>query len=381
MKPQKPPILPALLLWLGCIWLLPNALSHAQSLTDEKPKRKNFGSSLNPKKEKNKNQPQQNSEGENADQENDDEVIKVETNLVKSDVLVIDRKGNAILGLKKDDFVVTENNISQEIGVFELGDSTEVPRSIVLIMDNSGSQIPYVRTSVEAAKVLVDKLNPRDRMAIVTDDVELLVDFTSDKKLLKRKLNSLLNSPVGKSLQYSALMAVLNEMFDEEDVRPIIIFQTDGDQGYFIPRESDKRKKDFDKHSSEPGFTITDLFNAVEKSRATIYSIISGPPLLGISPEERAKKKISEKMYYDQKSMSLVAQASGGFTEILVKPEQADEVYSRIFNSITNRYLIGYYPTELRRDGVRRTVKIEVRGHPEYVVWGRKTYFAPLPQK
>jgi hypothetical protein len=44
---------------------------------------------------------------------------------------------------------------------------------------------------------------------------------------------------------------------------------------------------------------------------------------------------------------------------------------------IENRYVVGYYPKNEARDGTRRSVKIEVKGHPEYVVLGRKTYFAP----
>lgn len=51
-----------------------------------------------------------------------------------------------------------------------------VPRTIVLIIDYSGSQLPFIKNSVAAAKVLVDKLGPKDLMAIVTDDVELLLD-------------------------------------------------------------------------------------------------------------------------------------------------------------------------------------------------------------
>lgn len=68
---------------------------------------------------------------------------------------------------------------------------------------------------------------------------------------------------------------------------------------------------------------------------------------------------------------------SGGWPDFLEKPEQANAVYARIFNDMNNRYVIGYYPTNKTHDGTRRTIKIEVRGHPEYIVWGRKTYLAP----
>src|SRR2546422_9843466 len=75
---------------------------------------------------------------------------------------------------------------------------------------------------------------PRDRMALVTDDVKLLVDFTGEMRLLKTKLDSLkaraMSGWLGSSKQYDALMATLNELFSKEDQRPIIILQTDGEQ-------------------------------------------------------------------------------------------------------------------------------------------------------
>ena len=79
-----------------------------------------------------------------------------------------------------------------------------------------------------------------------------------------------------------------------------------------------------------------------------------------------------EKLFRQQMAMMIVARASGGFTEGLETPEQADEIYARILNDINNRYLIGYYPKNEERDGKRRNVKIEVRGHPEYVVWDER---------
>ena len=83
----------------------------------------------------------------------------------------------------------------------------------MLIIDYSGSQLPYLQNSIKAAKTLVDKLALRDRMALVSDDVELLVDFTQDKGKLKKSLDALRkkaadNRP-GRSEQYGALFATL----------------------------------------------------------------------------------------------------------------------------------------------------------------------------
>ena len=73
--------------------------------------------------------------------------------------------------------------------------------------------------------------------------------------------------------------------------------------------------------------------------------------------------------------MFRIAELSGGNLGFIEKPEDAEGVYSNIFKLISNRYLIGYYPSNQVRDGKRREVKVEVRHHPEYVVTGRKDYF------
>jgi len=71
---------------------------------------------------------------------------------------------------------------------------------------------------------------------------------------------------VGRSEQYSALMATLNEMFEQEDLRPIIIFQTDGDElGRLKGNEPPKR------HISRRIFSFDDVLTAAAKSRDDLH--------------------------------------------------------------------------------------------------------------
>ena len=69
---------------------------------------------------------------------------------------------------------------------------------------------------------------------------------------------------------------------------------------------------------------------------------------------------------------------SGGYADFLEKPEDAEKFFADIFQTVENRYVIGYYPKNLKRAGKRRNVKIEVKGHLEYIVIGRKSYIAAL---
>jgi len=77
-----------------------------------------------------------------------------------------------------------------------------------------------------------------------------------------------------------------------------------------------------------------------------------------------------------QTALMGLAKFTGTLPEFLEEPGQADEIYTRVLTDIDRRYVIGYYPTNRLHDGKRRKVNIEVRHHPEYIVWGQKSYFA-----
>ena len=422
--------------------------------SQDKPKLKDFGSSLRKLKwDPEKNQAVINEQGTHDG--TDDDVVRIETSLVTSDVLVTDRQGRPIHNLSATDFEVSEDDVPQQVGHFVLGNNSSLPRSIVLIIDYSRSQFPYIADSIEAAKGFVDKLGPYDRLAIITDDVELLVDFTNNKQELRKGLDSLLartrgkggflgvggkRAHFGRSAQYSALMATLNEAFDDEDQNAIIVFQTDGDELEYlrnsqivyemptdvppdlvraVQEEVEQRRKL--QRTSMTEFSLDDVYRRAEKSRVTIYSIIPQMRLLELPQNEQIKRLTEEdertiatwaeassskvkdvfqkrleerrrrltpeiiKARLDQElkvQQALVdlAQLSGGWADFLETRSQTANIYNRIIADLNQRYIIGYYPTNKKRDGKRRRIKIEVKGHPDYVITGRKFYYAPAPQ-
>lgn len=352
-----------------------------------------FAAAQTPETEKDKPKPT-----EEPVAEDDGEVVRIDTTMVVSDVQVLDAKGRFVKNLKKKDFVITENGEPQTIESFALGDDAAIPRSIVLIIDYSGSQRFYIDTSVEAAKTLIDRLNPKDRIAILTDDVRMLSGWTSDKELLKKRLETLktlsFTKQYGASLQYSALLGALKNLFGKEDVRPIVIFQTDGDEINWVQKRS---------------WTFEDVLKTVEHSTATVYSIIPGPQYIGASKKDQQRLAVEEmqnpqgrnraaanyataNVNYEvpedvvktfvktrlkqHTALAQVAKTSGGFTDYITAPAEAGAVYSRILQRINDLYIIGYYPQNQTRDGRQRTVKVSVKNHPDYQVSGLKTYSA-----
>jgi VWFA-related protein len=446
MYDRMPVFAESLVLAIAFSFVCSISFAFAQSQTRDKPKLKDFGSSL----KRFKWDPKRNAAVETKRKEDqargseEEDVVRVETSLVVCDVLIIDQRGQPVQGLMAKDLVLTEDGKPQEVGMFSLGDDAKVPRSIVLIIDYSSSQFPFIHTSVEAAKTLIDKLSPRDTMAIVTNEIELLADFTSDKNKLKETLQALekksapyYRSPLkqrARSNVYSALMATLNEAFDTEDIRPIVILQTDGDDIQMLrnpiitpsippnlpPNERRAREQTIAgieefirKYSTE--FSLDDVYKAAEKSRATIYTITPGFQLIGLTGDEElaqyaawhrkillsweppgrikeAEARVSRLSIDDlriqaeyakkmQSALALLATITGGWANFLSDPSQANEIYSRIFSDINRRYIAGYYPTNKEHDGKRRKIKVEVRGHPEYIVMGRKSYYAPEPDQ
>jgi VWFA-related protein len=352
--------------------------------------------------------------------ESSKDLVRIETRLVVSNVLVLDRKGLAVEGLTQDDFIVTEDGQPQQISDFALGHDADVGRSIVLILDYSSSLAPYIDLSVAAAKSLVDQLGPKDRMAIVTDDVELLVDFTRDKSQLEDGLDSLAKKATadrfGKSAQFSALLAAIRELFSVEDIRPIVIFQTDGDQiGFMQPVDHDLAQNPTIREKIVQ-FSLNDVNSLVANSRRiTIYTVLPGLRLMGLPLSQQARRadiivqndvltahrralksnpnlpppppfsvppqvsagNAANRLKMQQAAAG-VAEITGGESFFLEQPEQAGDIYSQILSDVNRRYVIGYYPTNKTSDGKRRRVVIEVRNHPEYTVEGRKSYIATV---
>ena len=428
--------------------------SYAQSPPKEKPKLKDFGSSLRKLKWDPKKKEVVVTDQAIRSRGSDDDVITIDTSLVICDVLVTDKQGRPVRGLKATDFAIHEDGVPQQVGHFVLGDNANLSRSIVLIIDYSRSQFPYIADSIEAAKIFVDKLGRYDRMAIVTDDVELLVDFTGDKRELKKGLDSLIEKnkgskgflgvggkrpQFGRSAQYSSLMATLNEAFDGEDESPIVVFQTDGDEVEYLRnsiivhevppnlptelraevQEEIEYKKKLQR-ASVTEFSLDDVYRTVEKSRATIYTIIPRTRLIGFTQdeqiqrlaaedersvatwsaaapdklrnvfearqEERRKKLTPEilRARADQElkvqvALADLAKLSGGWAEFLETQSQAADIYKRIVEDLNQRYIVGYYPTNKDLDGKRRHITVEVKGQPDYVITSRKSYYAPEP--
>jgi hypothetical protein len=77
-----------------------------------------------------------------------------------------------------------------------------------------------------------------------------------------------------------------------------------------------------------------------------------------------------------QRSLVDLAKMSGGWAEFLETQSQTATIYNRILADLNLRYIIGYYPSNKTHDGKKRQITVEVKGHPDYLISSRKSYYA-----
>jgi hypothetical protein len=239
-------------------------------------------------------------------------LYRISTSLVATDLLVLDRQGRSVKGLVATDFVITEDNTPQQVGHFLLGSNSSVPRSIALIIDYSGSQFPFIQNSVDAAKVLIDKLGPRDRMAIITDDIEMLCDFTTSKAELKKKivraqpwqkgfLGLVARTAAWIERAIQCVDGHVEEVFDAEDQRPSSSFKLTATKrvlrnSIIVPRSSDLPPEwncGATDVEAQLSYSATDRVQfgrclpGGKKSRATIYTVVPGTQFVDLLPSNK----------------------------------------------------------------------------------------------
>ncbi len=173
--------------------------------------------------------------------------------LLKIPIIVSDRDGRRIPGLKKEDFTVFQDEIKQNIITFA---SEDDPISIALLIDTSGSTQTSLDKIKVAAQEFIGLLKPEDRCLIATFDsqVKILTSLTTDKQSIKNSLNKIQTDEVEGTVMFNAINQMLKNSFFDGAGRKAIILLSDGrDLGSNVSR--------------------AELLNELQESDLSIYAI------------------------------------------------------------------------------------------------------------
>lgn len=309
-----------------------------------------------------------------------DDVVKVETTLVRLNVGVVDSKGNVITTLNKDNFAVYEDNVKQNITRFE---PVSAPFSIVMLLDVSGSTKGFRQQMAQAANRFTDALSPEDRVAVIafSEKTEVLTEFTTNQKNIKYAISLVGTSgKVGKTMLYKALDESLKKLRRETNRRKAIVVLTDGID---TDAEAADRQVAGNSRSAEQAESLikpeqnqflSEVLDTADKQGVTIYPLAlpSGDPsrLPDPMPFQVARYKAA------RERLQLLANRTGGQLNAINRLDEMSRLYAIVAADLRTLYSIEYEPAGDRpRDGKWRSIKLEVN-RPELIVRTRPGYYA-----
>jgi VWFA-related protein len=263
----------------------------------------------------------------------------------------MDKNGHLVTTLPREAFTVLENGVQQEIKQFKRED---VPVSMGLIIDNSGS-MREKRAKVEAAALaLVKASNPEDEVFIVNFNDEAFLDnphgkdFTNDIKEMEDALTRI-DSRGGTAMRDAIRMSIDHVKEKAHKDKKVLVVVTDGND-----------------NSSVVG--LEDLVKAAQQSEVLIYSVGL------LTEEERREAKRA------QKALEALAEATGGETFFPRDVSEVERIAAQVARDIRNQYTIAYTPLNQAMDGSYRQIKVTVKAAGSPTVHARSGYYATPDQ-
>jgi VWFA-related protein len=305
----------------------------------------------------------------------DDDVITVDTSIVRLNVGVADRRGRPITDLSRQNFAIYEDGVRQTISRFE---PTVAPFSVVMILDMSGSTLAFRETIRQSAYRFVDALAPEDRVAVIEfyDKVNLRNDFTTDRKTIGNSI-AVANGR-GKTQLYKALDFALDKLKSEGKRRKAIIVLTDGVDTNVrdVDRDFLLKLGDRDPAGAIKPESSENLIRVLGKSDAqgvTIYPLAlpTGDPFKLADPTPLQIAMFSAA----RERLRILAERTGGTLNAINRLEDMGRLYAAVAAELRTLYTIEYQSTNDKRDGKWRAIRIEV-DNADLISKTRTGYFA-----
>ncbi|HEX2639614.1 MAG TPA: VWA domain-containing protein [Pyrinomonadaceae bacterium] len=338
-----------------------------------------------------------------------DEVLRVETQLVDVPVVVTDKAGKAVLGLKKNNFVVYEDGKPQDLEEFS---TTSAPFEVALLLDTSGSTRSELQLIQRAAQNFISLLRPGDRVAIVSFNtfrdgdsasagVQVLTPLTQDRAQLSAALEKVGTS--NGTPYYDGLIEIAGKIFKNQPAaeyrgRRALVALTDGVDSVSASDFSEAQEmlsaegiiNFFIQVDTRPFFEENLLGNCLGAMRFSARQIRRYYAAFGSKANlERTedfcklgdfeKLAISKRLYEIADSeINTLAKSSGGKVFPAADLSEARLAFRTVADTIGTQYRLGYYSSNDKRDGTLRKIKVDVKGLPPgSVVRAREGYTAP----
>lgn len=272
--------------------------------------------------------------------------IVKDVDLVLVPVTVTDDAGRPVTGLAKENFDLFEGQSRQQVQYFS---SDDAPISIGILFDTSRSMSDKIDGARNAIAAFLKSANPEDEFFAITfsNRPELISDFTSSPEEIQNEL--MLAAPKGATALHDAIYWGLSKARSSRHARKALLIVSDGGDNH--SRYSEREVMDLAKEADTP-----------------IYAI-------GIHYAPRASEE-----RFGSSMLGEMTAATGGLHFTIDRPEDLADVTTKIGYLLRNRYLLGYRPDNVLRDGKWRKIKVKLQapsGSPRWMVSARTGYYAP----
>ena len=279
-----------------------------------------------------------------------DQPIHMNVDLALVNVTVTDPYNRLVTGLEPDNFRVFEDNVEQEVVNFS---SEDVPASVGVILDMSGSMANKIGRAKEAALQFFKTANPQDEFFMVgfNDRAGLLSTFTDNVEDLQSRMLTI--SAKGSTALLDAIYLGLTQMRDSHHAKRALLIISDGG----------------DNHSR---YSERDIKRLVREADTQLYSIGIFDPLeyRARTPEELNGPSL----------LSEITQLTGGRSFTAENPNDLPDIATKIGTELRNQYVLGYRPTNKTHNARWRKIKVKMRvpkGLPPLSVYAKTGYYAP----
>lgn len=273
--------------------------------------------------------------------------IKVNVDLVLVPVTVTDPMDRVVTGLDRENFEILDGKESQEIRHFSRED---VPISLGVILDTSGSMKEKIERAREAVMAFLATANPQDEFFLITfaDKPQIVSEFGASVEDVQSHL--VMTVPRGRTALLDAVYLGIRQMKQAKLARKALLVISDGG----------------DNHSR---YTEGELKSLVKEADVAIYAIGIYDHYFAMQEEALGPMLLDD-----------IASSTGGRAYTIDNPNVLSHVAGKIGKELRDQYVLGYRPTDVRHDGKWHKIRVRLRLRkrwPALRVYAKRGYYAP----
>jgi VWFA-related protein len=275
--------------------------------------------------------------------------IRVDVPLVNVDVLVTTKNGQFIPGLKKDNFRVYEDGVSQSVSNFN---QSEAPITAVLLVEFAATNYSFMYEALNASYTFAGTLKKEDWVAVISYDMkpQILVDFTQDKRAVYGALGQLRIPGFTETNLFDALYDTLDRVASVEGHKYVILVTTGIDTFSKLNLDQIMKKIKTTQDVTIFPVSVGRAFREWADARGGTASHGMGIPIANIDYLQADNE------------MNTFARMTGGRAYFPRFQGELPEIFRDIASDIRNQYSLAYHPTNPKLDGTYRKLKVEIVG-------------------